>query len=165
MSTNVEISTRSVFNCLFWLLVSVIIILALISYALAISLGLISGKLAALGPILASIVAFIFYKLAVDGAINTNGKEPEDKDTPSTDIIATLEEEVLTEPPIISVQDTTGTVSSVLNVSLSTNLSPSVPLQNNFLLPPLPKSGSILPPVMSPFSTQSVLSLQKTQGT
>ena len=149
-------------NNQFWFLVSIIVILALISYAFAISLSLIPGKLAILGPILASIVAFIFYKLAAVDIIAPNGKESEDMETIDSDIIVTLEEEVEMEPPTINVQDTNGTITTVHTVSLSRNINPYSPLKNNFLMPPLPKSGSRLPPVMSPFSTQSVLSLQKT---
>ena len=129
MFTAVEISAKSVFNCLFWFLVSIIVILALISYAFAISLSLIPGKLAILGPILASIVAFIFYKLAAVDSIAPNEKESEDMETIDSDITVTLEEEVETETPTINVQDTNGTITTVHTVSLSTNINPHTPLK------------------------------------
>ena len=160
----VEITTRSIFNCVFWFIVSIIVILLLISYAFAISRSLIPGKLAIVGPIIASIVAFIFYKLAVGESLDSPQKEPEIMmDTEQEkDIIVTLEDDdIAAEHPVISVEDThTAPVTSIHTVSLSTNMTPCTPLKNNFLLPPLPVPGSRLPPVMSPFSTQSVLSLQ-----
>ena len=162
----VEITTRSIFNCVFWFIVSIIVILLLISYAFAISRSLIPGKLAIVGPIIASIVAFIFYKLAVGESLDSPQKEPEIMmDTEQEkDIIVTLEDDdIAAEHPVISVEDThIAPVTSIHTVSLSTNMTPCSPLKNNFLLPPLPvtMTGSRLPPVMSPFSTQSVLSLQ-----
>ena len=65
MFSNEEITTKSVFNCIFWFIVCIIVILVIISYALAISLNLIPIKLAVIFPIGAAIFAFIFYKLAV----------------------------------------------------------------------------------------------------
>ena len=159
MFTSVEISTKSIFNCLFWFIVFVIIVLALISYSLAISLSLIPANLVILGPLIASAVAFIFYKLALRGGGITKEKEPEEMDNNDSDITEIVEEEVGPEIPAILVQ-ASGAVTRVHHVTLSTNLTPCSPIKNNFLMPPLPKSGSTLPPVMSPFSTQSVLSVQ-----
>ena len=155
MSASENISIKSVFNCLFWLLVAVIVCLTVITYAFAISLSLIPTKLAVACPIIASVFAFLFYRLVVMDKLQIEQKELVAEEVLEDEIDVTLEEERKPSPPVITVRDTNGMTTTMHTVTLQS------PLKNNFLMPPLPKTSSRLPPVMSPFSTQSVLSLQQ----